>query len=368
MKELILSNESHILSAINESLAKSDQGNMYVVDGIFTVAHGKGVRKNLLQFSVVHKGNSTVMLNFDVNTLKPVNGKPLGKYSKEESNDMINIAYWVYYRFILPVMEQITIVTEETTEVIEVEKVATVNENKQTTDNKESYIVGNRNFSDYSTALQYCLESDFDPELMIIKEAANKEPLETPITVKTTQEPEIFNVYKNTFTTYSDAYSYCLKYITPVTMIISNKHEAMTNERLQELEKEYTFSKGNMSITDMKEYFQYISSLPVSLDQDERYYKIKGYIQRYEYKQQQREEKERKQKELFIHAGELLEHMKNNGLEVIEKYEHGTSLVKYIYNNEIVHTTITSGGIEIEKYHDMIENIYNSHFKQPITA
>jgi hypothetical protein len=368
MKTLILSNEKEILSSINESLAKSDQGNMYIVDGIFTVAHGKGVRKNLLQFSVVHKGISTVMINFDINTLKPVNGKPLGKYSKEESNDMINVAYWVYYRFILPVMEQITKVTEETIETIEVTEVTTLNENNQTTIENESYIVGNRNFNNYDSALQYCLDSDFDPELMMTKEAANTEPLEHPIAIETVKHPEVFNVYKNTFTTHSEAYNYCLKYITPVTMIISNKHESMTNERLQELEKQYTFSKGNMSITDMKEYFQYISSLPVSLDQDERYYKLKGYIQRYEYKQQQREEKERKQKELFIHAGELLEEMKNNGLRVLEKYEHGTSLVKYIYNNEIVHTTITSGGIEIEKYHDMIENIYNSHFKQPITA
>jgi 3-dehydroquinate dehydratase len=290
---------------------------------------------------------------------------------KDKSDNELVIIINNTFKNVIPtqlVNDILNAIKEVFTPVIEVEEVITVNENNQTIDNEESFIVGNRNFSDYSTALQYCIESDFDPEIMIIKEAANIEPLETPISVETTQQPEIFNVYKNTFTTYSEAYNYCLKYITPVTMIISNKHETMTNERLQQLEHEYIFAKGNMSITDMKEYFQYISSLPISLDQDERYYKLKGYIQRYEYKQQQREEMERKQRKLFIRAGELLEDMKNNGLEVIEKYEHGISLVKYIYNSEVVHTTVTTGGTPIEKYHDMIENIYNIHFKQLITA
>jgi hypothetical protein len=107
-----------------------------------------------------------------------------------------------------------------------------------TNENETTYSVGNKHFNEYSQAVTYCNESDFDPEQMIIKEVATMQPSQD------TQLPELFQLYKNTFTTYSDAYNYALKYRIPVTMIISNKHEYMTNERLQELEKEYVFGKG----------------------------------------------------------------------------------------------------------------------------
>jgi hypothetical protein len=359
MKELILSNENIILSDINESLAKSDQGNMYIVDGIFTVAHGKGVRKNLLQFSVVNKGVSTTMINFDINTLKPVNGKPLGKYSKEESNDMINVAYWVYYRFILPVMEQLTKVNEETTQVSEVIETVEVNENNQTLEViEESYIVGNRSFSTYESALQHCNESDFDPDLMIIKEAATSEPLES-ITIEP-ETTEVYYLYNQTFTTYSEAYNYCITNEYPVTMILSSLHPYMTTERLQELELQYKFSKHNMSITDMKEYFDYIMIQPLSTDQEGRYYKLKGWIERYENKQKSIELKKQHEKEMAIQINNMISDLYSIGMTKKE-YEHANTTWYYL-NNELIYNW--SSGIPTEKMYNELTEVYNKYYIQ----
>jgi hypothetical protein len=365
MKTLILSNEKEILSSINESLAKSDQSNMYIVDGIFTVAHGKGVRKNLLQFSVVHKGISTVMLNFDINTLKPVNGKPLGKYSKEETNDMINIAYWVYYRFILPVMEQLTTVPEETTETIEVSEVvetAEVNENKQINNiTEESYIVGNRNFKTYENAYNYCIESDFDPELMITNEAANIEPLESiTIEQETTEQTEVYYLYNNEFTTYSEAYNYCITNDYPVTMILSNLHPYMTTERLQELELQYKFSKQNMSIIDMKEYFDYIGIQQISTDQEDRYYKLRSWIERYENKQKSIEQRKQHERYMAEQINTMLSELYSIGMTKKE-YEH-TNTTWYYLNNELIYNW--SSGISTEKMYNELTEVYKMYYIQ----
>src|SRR5205085_5433149 len=101
------------------------------------------------------------------------------------------------------------VVTEEVTPVIEVSEVieaVVLNENNQTNVN-ESYTVGNRSFSTYTEAEQYCNESDFDPELMI-QEAAISEPLES-ITIEH-ESTEVYQVYNNTFNTYTEAYNYCI--------------------------------------------------------------------------------------------------------------------------------------------------------------
>lgn len=199
-----------------------------------------------------------------------------------------------------------------------------------------------------------------------VTEVSNEES--TPVSIDKKiklQNKESFHLYKNTFSTYSEAYSHALKYKIPVTMIISSDHPSMTNERLQQLEYEYTFSKGNMSISDIKEYFTYISSLDTTLDQQERYYKLKSYIDRYNYSQQQKQTQKERQHNLMKEAATILYFMKKKGLSLLEKGDCGIVSTKYIYNNEtIYHEVRGSGGITIEKYHQMITDIFNKHFSQ----
>lgn len=190
---------------------------------------------------------------------------------------------------------------------------------------------------------------------------------ETTNTVNTNklQTKELYHLYKNTFSTYSEAYNHALKYKIPVTMIISSNHPSMTNERLQQLEYEYTFSKGNMSISDIQEYFTYISSLDTTLDQQKRYYKLKSYIDRHNYSQQQKQTQKERQHNLMKEAATCLHFMKKKGLSLLEKGDCGIVSTKYIYNNEtIYHEVRGSGGITIEKYHQMITDIFNKHFSQ----
>jgi len=179
------------------------------------------------------------------------------------------------------------------------------------------------------------------------------------------QIKEIYCLYKNTFSTYSEAYNYALKYKIPVTMIISSNHPSMTNERLRQLEHEYVFSKGNMAISDIQEYFTYISSLDTTLDQQKRYYKLKSYIDKHSYSQQQKQTQKECQQNLMKEAATILYFMKKKGLSIIENGDCGIVSTKYIYNNEtIYHDVRGSGGVTIEKYHQMITDIFNKHFSQ----
>lgn len=172
-----------------------------------------------------------------------------------------------------------------------------------------------------------------------------------------TNEPVQYYFYNQTFDTYMEAYNHALNNLSPVTMVIPSNHPYMTNERLQHIEYEYTFSKGNMSYEDMKEYFQYISELPETLDQQDRYYKLKSYIQRYEYKKQQKEERENKIKQYAIDAEKMLIYMVNNGLEIKSKY----SMTEYYYRGEKVHYWMS--GISTEEYYNGVKKVYDAYFK-----
>ncbi|PKR82878.1 hypothetical protein [Heyndrickxia camelliae] len=227
-------------------------------------------------------------------------------------------------------------------------------EENKTTDNNEdvSYTAFNRTFSTYSEAEAYCISNDFDTEY--IKEVAPQQPSNT--------QPVTYHFYKQSFDNYMDAYNYAINNKSPVTMVIASNHPTMTNERLQQLEKEYTFSKGSMSYNDMKEYFSYISSLNESLDQQERYYKLQSYIKRYEYNQKQKENRKEYLRDLMREACTLLHFMKKKGLQLINKSDCGISSTKYIYNNNVLHFDVRSNGMPIDEYHTMIHNIFNNHF------
>jgi hypothetical protein len=241
------------------------------------------------------------------------------------------------------------VVTEE-----EVSEVVVLNENNQTTVN-ESYTVGNRSFSTYTEAEQYCNESDFDPELMI-QEAATSEPLESIIIEH--ESTEVYNVYNNTFNTYSDAYNYCVTNDYPVTMILSSNYQTMNNERLQELELQYKFSKRNMNIIDMKEYFDFIMVQPNSIDQIERYSKLKSWIEQYENRQRNIKESKQHEKEMAIHINNMLSDLYSIGMT---KKEY-TSLMVYCLDGEQIYNW--SSGIPTEKMYNELTEVHDRHYKQ----
>lgn len=125
-KETILTNEILIINTVNELLSNSKNFSNFAIDGIYTVAKGRGTKKDQLQLSICSKGEYTVNLIIDTITFKPVNGKPLGKYSKEASSDMVLDAYDIYYKFIKEVVSNLNNQTNE--EVKENENMLTVNE------------------------------------------------------------------------------------------------------------------------------------------------------------------------------------------------------------------------------------------------
>jgi hypothetical protein len=211
-----------------------------------------------------------------------------------------------------------------------------------------TYEVGNRTFSTHAEALQYCNESDFDPDTML-KEVATEQPSHV------TNEPIQYYFYKQLFDTYNEAYNYALSNLSPVTMVLPSNHPTMTNERLIRLEKEYTFSKHHMTYTDMKEYFAYISTLPVSTDQQERYYKLTSYIERYDYKQKSIQASENERQRLSLEGSRLLVFMKEKGLQLHlkESYQY------YTLNGEHVYTFHSCS---VEKYYNDMLQLFNKYF------
>ncbi|RKJ62831.1 hypothetical protein D7X33_26230 [Butyricicoccus sp. 1XD8-22] len=94
------------------------------------------------------------------------------------------------------------------------------------------------------------------------------------------------------------------------------------------------------------------------MDQEDRYYKLKSWIQRYENRLASIEATKQEKLQLAQKSSELLEYMTSNGLEIKEL----GSMVIYYYKGEKVHTWFS--GISIEEYAKGIEKVYNTYFKQ----
>ncbi|KON87367.1 hypothetical protein AF332_11390 [Sporosarcina globispora] len=283
----------------------------------------------------------------DSELLEVINNTFKNAISKKLAADILN----AIKEALQPVEENIP---AETTNTIE---------NNQTTEQKESYVVANRSFTSYDAAYQYCIESDFEPETMIIKEVATQQPSQTkPDQTNKPAEPVTYHFYKQTFNTYMEAYNYALNNMSPVTMVIASVHPYMTNERLQQLEKEYIFSKMNMSLEDMKEYFKYISELPDTLDKEDRYYKLKSWIERKENKIKSIVATKQRQKEQAIEIDNMFNDLYSIGMN---KKEY-SDLVVYTLNGEKIYSW--SSGIAIEKMYNELLEVHSKHFKKPATA
>ena len=181
---------------------------------------------------------------------------------------------------------------------------------------------------------------------------------DTETTSSNDNEPEVFYLRNNTFNTYSKAFTHAVQNQMATTMILSSKHPTMTNERLQQLEHSFIFDKTNMSHEDKKYYFNYLESIPNSLDRENRYYKLKSWIDRYEVQQQRQQEEKQRIQNLGLEASKTLDYMVANGLEIKEN----ESYVKYYLNGQDVHTWFS--GISADKYHEGIMNLYNNYFKK----
>lgn len=286
--------------------------------------------------------------NNENNVIEMIENKLMDKTEEEIKQIAINSFKNVSAKTINGVVNAIMNKINELNNPIE----TTSNNEKEKQETEETtYIVFNRSFDSYESALNYCKENDFSSEY-IEKVVTNRQPSNN--TEKS--DLEIFHLYNNTFDNYMDAYNYAIRHQIPVTMILSNKHPFMTNERLKQLEYAYTFDKFNMDYEDMKEYFNFISEQPHSLDQEDKYYKLKGWIERKEYQFKQKEEKKKRQKEMIQLADKQLHYMVANGLEIKEN----KSIVSYYLKGEKVHHWFS--GIPTEEYCKGIENVYNTYF------
>jgi DNA segregation ATPase FtsK/SpoIIIE-like protein len=215
--------------------------------------------------------------------------------------------------------------------------------------NETYYIVANRSFNTYEEALQYCNDCDFDANTMIEK-VENVSPSHN-------EEKEVFYLYNNTFNTYNEAFNYACDNDIPVHMIISNKHPFMTNERLQELEKLYTFARHSMTYEQAKQYYDYLQTIPKTLDQQERLYKLKSILQRLENRQKRLQEKEQEQKRMLREIDRMINDLYALGMT---KKEYPTHITYYLNGKEI-YTWFS--GITTERMYNELLQVYNQYVK-----
>lgn len=223
-----------------------------------------------------------------------------------------------------------------------------------TTENNTTFIAYNRSFSTWLEAYQYCKDNDFDH--LYIEEVAIMQPLTDNTEHTTDNEHIVYHYYNQTFDTYIDAYNYAIRNMSPVTMVLPSNHPTMNNERLMQLENEYVFAKFNMSLDNMKEYYNYISMLPDTLDKEDRYYKLKSWIERKESRLQSIEREKQRQKEHAISIDNMLKDLYSIGMT---KKEY-SSLVTYYLNDKKVYSW--SSGISIDKMYNELLEVYNQYY------
>jgi|GEM_PF-5414588 len=230
---------------------------------------------------------------------------------------------------------------------------------QQETKNNETtetvYTSFNRSFPTYEEAHNYCINSDFDPSHIEQVEVSNSSPIEQQHNV-VIEQPEKLYLYNQTFDTYMDAYNYAIKNNITVSMIISSK-ASITNERLQQLEQEYIHNKYNMTYLDMVEYLNHLQSIPLTRDSDDRIYKLKNMIERFERKQQRVEQERQRQQQMNKKIDAMLQDMYSKGMT---KREIGSTITEYQYNNQPIYKWYS--GITTEQMYDELLEVYNRHF------
>lgn len=341
MKNSILENGQEIVNNLNSTLTG------YTIEGINTVARGRGVSKTLLQVTI---SSNEWIANITFNTESFYIEKVIVLGEKNKSViDSIDTEICFMFDNISKVIKEVvnSNVTPEVTEVVE-NNINTVE--IDTNNNDITYTVANKSFKTYDQALSYCNANDFDAEAMIIKEVAQLQPLSVE------SNPVEYYLYNRTFNAYMDAYNYAITNMSPVTMVLPSNHPTMNNKRLMQLENEYTFSKMNMPYDNMVEYFNYIGGLNETLDKQDRYYKLKGWIERYNNRMNERNESKRILNEKITAIGNMIKDLKSIGMTIKEN----ESYVQYYLNGEQIY--IWFSGITAEKQYDELSKVYDEYY------
>lgn len=94
-KELILNNAKDIESNLNSFLSDFEQG-QYNIDFCFQVPAGRGFRTNQLMLTVYKIGEYGVDVIFDTETFELIRTRTVGKFDKEYTKEITNVAIWLY--------------------------------------------------------------------------------------------------------------------------------------------------------------------------------------------------------------------------------------------------------------------------------
>jgi hypothetical protein len=227
------------------------------------------------------------------------------------------------------------------------------NNNTIQQETETSYTAYNRTFPTYEQAYQYCVECDLDPSMIEQVEPITALPDKNNAT---TEQPETFHLYKHTFNTYKEAYDYAIKNNITVSMIISSKAN-ITNERLQELEREYLFNKHHMAYSDMVEYLNHLQTIPFTIDSKERIDKLKNMIERYKRKQERIKQEEEVLQQMNKEINMMLQDMYKKGMT---KRVIGNIITEYSYNNQPIYKWYS--GISTKQMYNELLEVYNKHF------
>lgn len=174
--------------------------------------------------------------------------------------------------------------------------------------------------------------------------------------VEDAKEIETFQLHDKVFNSYSDAFNYACDNNMNLLMILSSKHHTMTYERLKHLSSQYILLKRKMKYEEMKEYLEYLNSVPETLDKQEISYKLKSWLTRYEGKEQRQVEQQEEYKRLAIAVESMLHDLYSIGVTKKET----KSLVKYYLNGEIIYQWFS--GITTEKMYDELLEVYETYY------
>jgi hypothetical protein len=389
-KEILFNNQFTFKNYVN-TLAKQN-GSPLIVGDVHNVRAGKGLSKTKVYIDIYLKGQWGVTLTVDMSNYQILSEKTIGKYPAQQAKEMISEAISFFYNFILEGFAEIDGTNErkrqqEQTEKAKREYIDSLqsevyfdflyNENDVLTLTPEQYcndFITKHNITDEETkeilfryikrkykramkdkADQQATEAA-TPETNV-KEAA-QQVTEVMENVSASQEnKEVFYLYNNTFNTYNEAFNYACQNGAKTHMILSSNHPFMTNERLQELEKQYTFSRYQMTLDDAKEYYRYLQTIPETLDQQERIYKLKNIIERLENRQRRLQEKEAEQKRMSQEIDTMLKNLYSLGMT---KKEYSTHVTYYL-NGKDIYTWFS--GITTEKMYNELLQVYNQYVK-----
>lgn len=372
-KEMLFNNHFTFKSFVN-SLAK-ENGSSLVVGDVHNVRAGKGLSKTKVYIDIYLKGQWGVTLTVDMSNYKLLHEKTIGKYPKQQTKEIINEAISFFYNFILEGFAEIDGTNERKRQQEKEEKIKRdyidslrsevyhdflYNEDHILTLTPQQYyneFITKHNVTDEDVKeiLLHAIQRKYK---RVMKDKACQQKTEAVENVSSSQdeEKEVFHLYRNTFNTYQEAYNYAIENDLKLNMILSSKHPFMTNERLQELENIYTFSRHSFTLDKAKEYYNYLLTIPETSDSYERICKLKSIINRLESRQRRLQEKEAEDKRKAQAIDKMLNDLYNIGMTRKEWSTH----VTYFLNDQPIYTWYT--GITTEKMHKELAEVYSQYY------